>query len=79
MRLVGVRHRGRLVGSFRGVRHRGRLESPAMRGTIPPSTLLLVLPPSSVRCAKPKATGTAQNGIIIPVFFVSVVQGAVDR
>ena len=79
VRLVGVRHRGRLVGSFRGVRHRGRLESPAMRGTIPPSTLLLVLPPSSVRCAKPKATGTAQNGIIIPVFFVSVVQGAVDR
>ena len=25
VRLVGVRHRGRLVGSFRGVRHRGRL------------------------------------------------------
>ena len=40
--------------------------------TIPPSTLLLVLPPSSVRCAKPKATGTAQKGI--PGFFVSVVK-----
>ena len=25
VRPVGVRHRGRLVGSFRGVRHRGRL------------------------------------------------------
>ena len=28
--------------------------------------------PSSVRCAKPKATGTAQKGI--PGFFVSVVK-----
>ena len=34
--------------------------------------MLLVLLPSSVRCAKPKATGTAQKGI--PGFFVSVVK-----
>ena len=40
--------------------------------TTPPSSLLHVLPPSSVRCAKPKATGTAQKGI--PGFFDSVVR-----
>ena len=43
-----------------------------MRHYTPPSTSLLVLPPSSVRCAKPKATGTAQKGI--PGFFISVVK-----